>query len=62
MPANKSHVTQADVIESNEGQKEMDDARRRTRTQKAKQEEVLIWTEFVNSHRQVDFVLLEYAE
>ena len=61
MPA-KYHVTQPDVIESNEGQKEMDDAWRRTRTQKAKQEEVLIWTEFVNSHRQVDFVLLEYAE
>jgi nucleotide-binding universal stress UspA family protein len=60
----KYHVTQPDVTQSKEGQREMDDARNwfETYTQKAKQKGIIIWTELVNSHRPVDYVLLEYAE
>jgi nucleotide-binding universal stress UspA family protein len=31
-------------------------------TQRAKQSGIIIWTELINSHRPVDYVLLEYAE
>ncbi|MGB7882592.1 MAG: universal stress protein [Nitrososphaeraceae archaeon] len=31
-------------------------------TQRAKQTGIIIWTDLINSHRPVDYVLLEYAE
>jgi nucleotide-binding universal stress UspA family protein len=31
-------------------------------TQRAKQSGIIIWTELINSHRPVDYVLLEYAD
>jgi nucleotide-binding universal stress UspA family protein len=31
-------------------------------TQRAKQSGIIIWTELINSHKPVDYVLLEYAE
>jgi nucleotide-binding universal stress UspA family protein len=51
-------------VESKERQKEMDNAENwfEEYTQRAKQTGIIIWTDLINSHRPVDYVLLEYAE
>lgn len=50
-------------VESKDRQKEMDNAENwfEEYTQRA-QSGIIIWTDLINSHRPVDYVLLEYAE
>ena len=59
------HVKQEDVLERPRGLSEtMDDAKRwfESFNENAKESNVQLRTELINSHRPVDYVLLEYAE
>jgi nucleotide-binding universal stress UspA family protein len=60
----KYHVSQLEVLESEERRAEMDDAKKwyEEYIQRAKQNGIVLWTELLNSHRPVDYELLEYAE
>lgn len=60
----KYHVSQSEVLESEDRHAEMDDAKKwyEEYIQRAKQNGIVLWTELLNSHRPVDYELLEYAE
>lgn len=63
MPA-KSRVSQQEAIEVEAGLSEMDKAKTwfESFTQRARQNKIELKTDFVNSQRPVDYVILEYAE
>lgn len=60
----KYHFSQSEVIESEGRQVEMNHANKwyERYTQRAKQNGIVLWTELLNSHRPIDYELLEYAE
>jgi nucleotide-binding universal stress UspA family protein len=60
----KYHVSQPEIIESKQHQMEMNAAKNwfETYIQTAEKRGIKIRTELLNSHRPVDYVILEYAE
>ena len=60
----KYRVSQMEVIEEKAGLSEMEAAKTwfETFTQRAKKNEIDLRTELINSHRPVDYVILEFAE